>query len=416
MQIEVTEIEPCRLSVVYTADAGEIFNKRGEVAAAFKKAPVPGFRPGKATMDAIKSHYRTQIEESLKRALAEDAFHNTLFEKKIKPHGPPRFNSVLLADGKFTCEFDLHTKPDFDLPEHVNLRIPKPHEFESETEVVEKLLQQLRIQFGEVAPFTETDFVQKGDNVIIDYETELEGVKQDHLCATGEMITVGNSNFTAFDDQLLGMTLGETREFDLAIPKEGGMPSVAGKTVHIRTTLNMGSKSTPCPLDDSLAAKMGKKDMNELREYARGTAMASVQNKFKAQVNESVAMQLVEATTVNVPNWMTLSEAQYLAQSAKMDWTVMTDEDRLQFMNMAERNVKLSLILDRIREEHPEAQLTDQEVFEIIKRNLAQTKMAVNMDEVIDKMNKSGYLQILFSRVRDEHTMDYITKTVQFIE
>jgi len=416
MQIEVKELEPCRLSVTYTADAGEIFNKRGEIINVFKKAPVPGFRPGKATIEAIKTHYRTQIEDALKRGLAEDAFHNTLFEKKIKPHGPPRFNTVLLADGKFTCEFDLHTKPTFDLPPHENLQIPKPHEAETETEVTEKLLQQLRVQFGEVAPFVETDFVQTGDNVILTYESSIDGEKQEHLCAEGEMLTVGQSNFPQFDDNLLGMTLGETREFDVVVPQEGGLPSVAGKTVHMKVMLTMGSKSTPCPLDDSLAAKMGKKDLTELREFVRGTATATVQNRAKAKVNEAVAMKLIESVQFDVPNWMTLSEAQYLAHNTKMDWATISDADKEQYLTMAERNVKLSLILDGIRDEHPEAQLSDQEVFEIIKRNLANTKINASIDEIIKKMNETGYLQILFSRIRDEHTMDYITKTVQFIE
>src|SRR5271154_5630109 len=114
MQIEVNEIEACKLSVHYEANALEIMDKRAEVQAAFKKAPVPGFRSGKPVpMDAIKMHYRQQIEESLKRALAEDAFHNTLFEKKLRPHGAPRFNSLLMVDGKFTCEFELFVKPAF---------------------------------------------------------------------------------------------------------------------------------------------------------------------------------------------------------------------------------------------------------------------------------------------------------------
>ena len=99
MQIEVTEVEPCKLSIQYTAEAGEILEKRGQIINAFKKAPVPGYRQGKVPLDAIRMHYRTQIEDSLKRSLAEDAYHNTLFEKKIRPHGAPRFNSLVLADG-----------------------------------------------------------------------------------------------------------------------------------------------------------------------------------------------------------------------------------------------------------------------------------------------------------------------------
>lgn len=415
MEIQITELEPCKLNVHYVADSEEILNKRGEVLQAFKKAPVPGCRPGKAPLDSIKVYYRTQIEESLKRALAEDAYHNTLFEKKLKPHGPPTFNSLLLADGKFTCEFDLHTKPDFELAPYTDLEIPKPHETESEVEMAERILQELRVKFGESTPFTDGDFVQKGDSVIVDYEGSLDGQVMENLSATGEMLTVGSGTMTEFDDNLLGMTLGETREFDMQVP-EGSLPSLVGKTIHLKLTLVMGSKNTPCPLDDTLAAKMGKQSIDELRELVRGSASASLQNKKKQKINEAVANKLVNDNTIAVPNWMTLSEAQYLAHNANMQWATMDDSDKEKFLALAEKNVKLSLILDRIRDDNPEAQLSDQEVFEVIKRNLTQTKLTEPMEKVIDKMNKTGYLQILFSRIRDEHTMDFITKSVKLVE
>jgi trigger factor len=415
MQIEVRENEPCKLSVTYTADALEILNKRGEIITHFKKAPVPGFRQGKATNEAISVHYRAQIEDSLKRALAEDAFHNTLFEKKIKPHGPPRFNSLLLADGKFTCEFDLHTKPDFELAPFANLQIPAPHEEENESTMTEKIIQELRVRLGEAAPYMDTDFVENGDNVIIDYEGFIDNTRVEHLCAQGEMLTVGSSNLTDFDNNLLGMTLGDTREFDIFVP-EGALPSLNNKTVHLKVTLNMGSKSQPLPLDDSLAIKMGKKNLDELREFAHGTAAVSLQNRRKAKINEAVASLLLNANTIDVPNWMTLSEAQYLAHGAKVDWTTAPDVDKEKYMTIAEKNVKLALVFDRIREENPDAQLTDQEVFEVVKTNLAKTQIKEPIDQVIDRMNKSGYLQILFSRIRDEHTLDFITKTVQLID
>jgi len=415
MQIEVNEIEACKLSVTYVSGAEEILNKRGEILQAFKKAPVPGFRKGKASADAIKVHYRNQIEESLKRGLAEDAYHNTLFEKKIKPHGAPKFNSLLLADGKFTCEFELYTKPDFDLAPYTSLELPKPHEPQSVMELTEELMQNLRVRFGEAVPYSETDFVQHGDNVIIDYEGTVDGAKLEQLCSVGEMLTVGSSNLTQFDDNLLGMIMGETREFDLLVP-EGGLPSLAGKIVHITVTLNMGSKVTPCPLDDSLAVKLGKKDFQELKEFAHATAGAGVQNKFKAAIAEAVAAHLVNSNVISVPNWMSLSEAQYLANQAKLDWNVLEDKDKEKYIEVAEKNVKLSLILDRVREDNPEAQLTDQEVFDVIKQNLAKTQTGASPDEVIQQMNKNGYLQILFSRIRDEHAMDFITKTVRVIE
>lgn len=415
MEIEVRETEPCKLSIRYTAHAGEILDKRGEIISHFKKAPVPGFRPGKVPVDAIKMHYRSQIEEALKRALAEDAYHNTLFEKKIKPHGAPRFNALLLADGKFTCDFELFTKPDFDLKSHQGLQVPKPHEADSLLELTEKMMQELRIRYGEAAPYSDADFVQMGDHVIIDYEGSIDGEPVPHLSATGEMLTVGKTNLNNFDDNILGMSMGEVREFDVEVP-EGSLPSLSGKKVNLKVTLNMGSKNVPCPLDDTLAGKLGKKDLSEVRTLVTGSATATIQNRVKSQINESVARQLVDMHTIAVPNWMALSEAQYLAHNSQLDWATLSDSDKEVYLKMAEGNVKLSLILDRVRDTHPEAQLTDQEVFEIIKQNLSKTQVQQPIDQVIEQMNKSGYLQILFSRIRDEHAMDFVTKSVQIVE
>lgn len=415
MQIEVKEIESCKLSIHYETGAEDILNKRGEIIQHFKKAPVPGFRSGKASLDIIKYHYKNQIEESLKRALAEDAYHNTLFEKKLRPHGAPRFNHILLADGKFTCDFDLNTKPDFELSEYKNLEIAKPHEPEDVAEVTEKMLQELRIKFGDVTPYTEGDFVQQGDNVIVDYEGLIDGVKVDTLSAQGEMFTVGSSQLKAFDDNLLGMSLSESRQFNLLVP-DNGLPSLVGKTVNFTVTLNMGSKTVPCPLNDELALKLCKKDFVELRQFVQGSAQSKVQHKFKSALNEAICHRLVNTHNFEVPNWLGLSEAQYLVHNAKLDWTILPDVDKEKYLEMGIKNVKLSLILDKIREVEPEAQLSDQEVFDTIKQNIIDSKVQASFDDVIKEMNRTGYLQVLMSRLRDEFTLDFVGKSVRVIE
>lgn len=415
MQITINETEQCKLTVTYEADAEQILNKRAEILTAFKKAPVPGFRQGKASVDAIKIHYRQQIEDALKRALAEDAYHNTLFEKKLRPHGAPKFNSFLLSDGKFVCEFDMCTKPDFELAPYKNLELPKPAPTADTPEVTEKMLQELRIKYGEVIPYSDTDFIQMGDNIILDYDGFFGDQKIDNLCAQGEMLTVGRSTLLSFDDNLLGMIVGETREFDLKVP-ENGLPSLAGKTVRIKATLSMGSKTIPCPLDDTLAVKLGKKDMNELRLLISSIAAEQVLTMAKKVLNESICTKLVDGNIFQVPNWLSLSEAQYLVSSSKLDWNKLEDQDKEIYIGMAEKNVKLSLILDKIREIEPEAQLTDQEVFDVVKQNLSRTKLNTSLDDVIKELNRTGYLQILFARIKDEYVVDFVVKNSKVLE
>jgi trigger factor len=415
MEIHLTEIEPCKVKVTYHAGPEQIQNKKTEVLNLFKKAPVPGFRAGKASLDAIKLHYRNQIDESLKRALAEEAYHNTLFEKDLKVHGSPMFNDLYLMDGKFACEFTLHTKPKFTLSEYKNLEVPKPHESESPVELCERMMQELRVRYGEATPYSDTDFVQMNDNVIVNYEGFLENQKIDNLSVEGEMLTIGRNQLENFDNNLLGMSLGETREFNIKVP-DTGLPSVANKTVTFKVTLVTGSKTTPCPLDDSLAAKLGKSSIKELKEFVLASAQAQVSNKFQLQLTEAVSRKLVQENKIVVPNWMALSEAKYIAHGAKINWDSLPDQDKVKYLQVAADNVRLSLILDKIRESEPDAQLTEQEILDIIKRNLSNSKTNTPFEQLLQQMNQNGYLQVLMSRIKDEHVLDFVVKNAKIVE
>lgn len=322
---------------------------------------------------------------------------------------------MLLDGGKFVTEFEVFTKPDFELVDLKDMEIPRPHQEHNTNEVAEKMMNELRTRMGDAVPYGDSDFIQTGDNVIVDYEGSVDGIKIDSLCAQAEMMTVGKSPLQGFDSNLLGMSMGETREFDFVAP-EGGLPSISGKTITFKVTLTTGAKTIPCGLDDDMAKRMGKADFKELQEFVTQSAFARVTSLSKMQIHDAVAKKLVGETEIAVPSWMSISEAQYLAQKSELDWNTLSDTDREKFIKMAEGNVKLSLILDKVRENTPEAQLTNQEVFDIIKQNLAQTKVTQTIDEVISQMNKSGYLQILFSRIRDENTMDCIVKNVKLID
>jgi len=320
-----------------------------------------------------------------------------------------------MLDSTFVCEFEMYSKPDFELTPFKDVELPKPHEEKTVTELAAQIMQELRLKTGEATPYSEGDFVQHGDNVIIDYECFLEGIRLDNLSAEGEMLTVGKSMLAGFDEQLVGLTLGETREFDLLIP-ENGMPSLVGKIVHFRITLNMGSKTEPTPLDDTLAQRMGKTSFREVEEFVNSAAMGKHANTIRLALNEAVANRLVSENNFSVPNWMSLSEARYLAHGSKLEWDPLPDVDKERFIALAEKNVKLALILDRIRETEPESQLTDQEVFDIIKQNLSKTQTVESVDDTMREMNRTGYLQILFSRIKDEYSLDFIAKNMKVID
>ncbi len=414
MEIEVKEVEYCKLDVHCVLGEEKIDDKRAEVLALFKKAPVKGFRKGKASLDAIKMLYKNQIDEALKRALAEDAYHNTLFEKNIKAYGAPDFKNALLEKSKFSCDFTMRKKPDFELSSFKDMEIPRPGEEKKAEVLYEEIMQDIRIRFGETVPFAEQDFIQLTDNVILNYKV-FDG--ETHLApydAEGEMATVGKSRMPGFDDAILGMKIGETRDFFLTVPADGTIPEIAGKNLKFSVNLALASKIVPMPLNDDLAKKVNKENFTELQEFVMGIATAKIGEIEKAKLLQQVSNRLVSETEIKVPDWLKLSEAQFLANQAGVDWAVTSDEEKAKFLESADKNVKLSLILDKIRDEEPEAQVSDQEVIEMIKNSMVKNRGDIN--EKLKEMNMSGQLGVLVSRVRDEHTLDFVLKNSKIVD
>lgn len=415
MQINVEEVDYCKLNVHVESSNSEISSKKEEVLQLFKSAPIPGFRKGKASIQAIKIYYKDQINDALKKALAEQAFHETLFEKEIKPLGNPTFTNMVLSNDVFSCDFMMQKKPDFQLSENIKkITIPKPATKISISDLNQKILQDLRVRFGEQVPFSEEDFVQTGDQVIVNYEGKVNGEVVEALCANGEMFTVGSSEIPEIDTNILGMKVTESRSFDMKAP-ESAVPSLSGKRISLTITLLMGSKIVLAPLDDSLAEKAGKKSIEELQQHISAVATARLNSELKSKINEQISEHLVAMHDFKVPNWLALSEARYLTQASKLDFDSLKDEDKEKFVSLAERNVKLSLILDRIRETEPEAQLSDQEVYDILKNSLSRTNPD-GASGLLMEFAKSGYLKVLFARIRDEHTLDVINKSTTIVE
>lgn len=418
MTLEVNEVEYCKLAVSFEAGSELIAEKRGEVLHQFKNVKVPGFRKGKATTQAIKLRFKKEIEDRVQQELANLAYQTAVSEKSIKPLGNPHFSAVSLTPDKFTCEFTLQKQPDFELAEYKNFEIPKPQGQMSAMDLTEKILQQVRTQNGESVPYGDDDFVQMGDSAIVDYEVTMEGVVVEDLAGTKEVITIGQSPVAAFDENMLGTKSGETREFDIVGPEAAPEP-YRGKNLHFKVTLVMGSRIIPAALDDNLAKKLKLETLDDLRLKASSIAGGRVAEYEKQAIAQQVQKRLVENHPFKLPDWIVTAEAKMQAQNSKLDWETLSDEERQSVITRAAEAVKLSFVLEKIREKEVDAQLSDEETIGVIRENLEKLSSKTeneSVESLLTKMTKSGMLPVLIGRVRDEHTLHYVVRTSKIVE
>jgi len=405
MTLQVQEVELCKLNVQYVADLDKVKAARGKAIDRIKKekVPVKGFQPGKAPTRAIEMAMKPTIDSLAAKELVAEAYNDLVFEHKIKTMFYPKVQNQSFDGGKFHCEMTVWKKPEVTLNQYKGFDLPKPAT-EPHSDVAEKILQNLRTQHGEARPYGDGDFVQKGDKVTLDIKVECEGQTVKELTQEGLVYTVGQ--FSDLDENISGMVPDEKRQFKIAMKENSPVESVRGKVADFSVTLYMGMRTDLAPLTDEFAQKIGFSSFELLQKQVNSIAMSQVRNKEKNELNNQVLSRLIEANTVAVPSWLTELEAQNMTRNRGVELSQLPQETLVRVLAESERSVKLSLILDSIREAEPDTAFSERELLNSLRMKAAET--GENPDDFIAKATKDGSIFGIIANMKDTATVDWV--------
>jgi trigger factor len=402
--VKVEETEFCKLKVHYEGDPQVVNSKMDDAIASLRKIRVPGFRPGKAPDQAIKQRLRPQINQYIAREMASHAIDDIVFETDIKPIGMPKFSNVSIKGNKFSCDIELGRKPAFEVG-NFKFEVPKPKRETDEEALAEKSLLNLRLRVGESEPYEESHVVEVGDQVTFSFVATIDGEPFDGSTVEGEMYTVGSNRWEGFDDKLLGMKAGETKEFDLKFE----IGSLLGKTAHFTLTIHMGMKRKPHPINEDFYKIMGVENVEDLMTKLRSIAKLSIDRNEKGIVRSQVATKLIESNEFEVPKFMIEAEAKSMAVQQGLD-----PKDLTAVMEQAEKNVRLSLILDTIRENEPDSVLNDTEAQSHLAQHLAS--QGQDPDAFFNSPAAQPQIASLIQAIKDEFALQWVANQATLIE
>lgn len=138
---------------------------------------------------------------------------------------------------------------------------------------------------------------KKGDTVNIDYVGKLDGKEFDGGTAEGQTITLGSSGYIdGFDDGVIGMKVGETKDLKLKFPDDYHQEDLKGKDVVFTVTLNYLSETIVPELNEQFVTE--STDYKTVDEYREGKRQELLKNK-KAQVAQDAYAQVEEKATIN---------------------------------------------------------------------------------------------------------------------
>lgn len=388
MNVKVDKQENSKVVLEFTMDK-ETFEK--ELDKAFHKNAkyfkVPGFRNGKVPRNVVEKVYgegvlyETVIEDNV-----DDEYRKAVEDNKLEVVSKPDLDVKQIGKGKdLIYTVTLFVKPEATVKKYKGLEVKKIDSKVSKKEV-DAAIESDRQKNARVVSVDDRD-LQKDDISTIDFEGFVDGVAFEGGKAENFELTIGSGQFIpGFEDQLIGMKIGEEREINVTFPKEYHAENLAGKPAMFKVKLiSIKSKILP-ELDDEFA-----KDVSEFETLA--DYRKDVEKKVKKQKEESAKNQkeiavidkLVENTEVVIPESMIDDEVESMSNqfASNLAYQGLDLKTYCMYMNTteeefkknlrpeAEKNVKLKLALDaieKLEEIKVEAKEIDEKIDELKKQ------------------------------------------------
>ena len=301
---------------VSTKIEGESWKKALDRAFAEKQktVKVDGFRKGKVPREIFEKKFGKEalfIEAA--DMVLQEAYIKIMEESKLIPVVQPEVNLKSLDETGVEFTFKITTKPEVKVNKYKGLNV-KPGTVEVTDEEVNHELGHLLERYTELV--TKEGKVENGDVAIIDFEGFKDGVAFAGGKGENYNLEIGSNTFIpGFEEQIIGMEIGEERDLDLTFPEEYGAPDLAGAKVVFKVKVNEIKEKHTRELDEEFFEDLGMEGIDsedklkaEIKESIKAQKEMDVENKYVDDLFEAVAKNV----EVDIPEAMVEEEVNRL--------------------------------------------------------------------------------------------------------
>jgi trigger factor len=369
MLITQTASEDLRRQYTVTVPASELDNLVTKRLEEMKtRVNLKGFRPGKAPVSFLKKQFGKSVMGEVVQQQVDEGSQKAINDNQLKPAITPRIEPVgdvqQVVDGKadlqFTVTVDL--MPDFQTADVSQLKVERITA-EVTDEDVKEALDRLAQQSRNYVPRPEGEAAQKDDTVLIDFVGSADGVEFEGGKGSDFNLTLGTGQFIpGFEDQLIGAKAGESRDVKVIFPAEYHAPDLAGKEAVFAVTVKEVKAPEDSKVDDALAQKLGMTDLGQLSERIRDQIKGDYVRASRVHLKRRVLDALDAAHSFPLPPAMVESEfnniwAQVMEELKREGKTAEEEAGseenlRAEYRRIAERRVRLGLVLGKIGEQN----------------------------------------------------------------
>ena len=369
MQITETSNEGLKraLKVVVGADElGQRFTERlGEIK---DRVQLKGFRKGKVPVPHLKKVFGRQLMAEILEQAVKETSTKAIEERKERPAVQP---SIAFPEDKeemervLAGEADLAYSMTFEVLPEINLTDLKKLKLERlvadvEPEAIEKAVGELAERGVTWTP-EEGRAAASGDRVTIDFVGKIDGEPFEGGAGQDTQLVLGQSKFIpGFEDGLMGAKTGETPAIKATFPADYPVATLAGKDATFDVTVKEVAFPVPPKIDDAFAKTFGADSLEKLKQLIAAQIKQEYDAAARLKLKRELLDQLEKAHSFELPASLVEHEFeaiwQQLNENLKQSGKTLTDEGkteedaRAEYRRIAERRVRLGLVVGEIGE------------------------------------------------------------------
>jgi trigger factor len=414
MKVEVEEINPVKKKITIEVEPEVVANELDKaIKDVGRKAKIPGFRPGKAPKNVVQQHYGEEVRSEVMNRLISNSYLSALRDHNLSPVGMPQIENITpFAKGSslnYTAIVEI--RPSITLGTYDGIEVKDQVVAVSEEEL-NQTLDRLREMYAQLE-VVEGQALANDHTAIIDFAGFHDAKPIAGAAATDHMLAMGSGNLIpGFEDQIIGMMKGETRDIQVTFPADYTDKKIAGKDARFTVTLKEVKKKVLPELNDEFAKDIGgNQTVDELKARVREDLEARKRDELASAQREELMTKLVDSHSFEVPQGMVENELQAMVrqQATRLARQGMDIKsfDVKKFMEknheLAVQRVKGTLLLEEIAEKE-KIEVIDQELSSAIA---AMAKSAGQTAEAVRKYYESqdGGLENLRASLMQEKTM-----------
>lgn len=413
MNVKIENQENSKVVLEFTM-LKEDFNKALDEA--FKKNAknfkVPGFRNGKVPRNIVEKVYGEGVlYETVIEDTVDDEYRKAIEENKLEVVSRPELDVKQIGKDKdFVYTVTFFVKPEAKVSKYKGLEIEKVNTKISK-EDVEAELENIRNKNANIVS-VDNRKLQQNDISTIDFEGFVDGKAFEGGKGENFELTIGSGQFIpGFEEQLVGMDIGEEREIQVKFPEDYHAENLSGKDATFKVKLISIKEKILPELDDEFAKDVS--DFETLEEYKKDLKQKvkeKKENQAKAERESKAIEKLIENVEVEIPESMINDEVEQMIQqfSQNLAYQGMTIEQYCEFTKTtlddfkkslipnAQKDVKLKLALEFIAKAEElvvEDSEIDEKIDELSKQYGSEDSSALKQNESARNYMREKILQ-----------------------